>query len=109
MSVFFYATHALHALGPAELLAWPRPTLTELREAAGGFCAMGWSALQDRKVILEVLIYIFVGFMLLLSSMMVVVVVVAVVVVAANSLGSLAVCASGNGFEGWVGHSCGNA
>lgn len=50
MSVFFYATHALHALGPAALLAWPRPTLRELRDAAEGFCAMGWAALQDRKV-----------------------------------------------------------
>lgn len=50
MSVFFYATHALHALGPVSLLAWPRPTLTELREAAEGFCSMGWAALQDRKV-----------------------------------------------------------
>eukprot|EP00903_Cladosiphon_okamuranus_P009015 g8623.t1 len=49
MSVFFYAMHALHALGPAELLAWPKPTLAELREAAGGFCAMGWAALEDRK------------------------------------------------------------
>lgn len=50
MSVFFYAMHCLHALGPAELAAWPRPTLSELRDAARGFCGMEWGALQDRKV-----------------------------------------------------------
>ncbi|CAM9919922.1 unnamed protein product, partial [Ectocarpus sp. 13 AM-2016] len=50
MSVFFYAMHCLHALGPAELAAWPRPTLSELRDAARGFCGMEWGALQNRKV-----------------------------------------------------------
>ncbi|CAM9876068.1 unnamed protein product, partial [Ectocarpus sp. 8 AP-2014] len=50
MSVFFYAMHCLHALGPAELAAWPRPTLFELRDAARGFCGMEWGALQSRKV-----------------------------------------------------------
>ncbi|CBJ49083.1 conserved unknown protein [Ectocarpus siliculosus] len=49
MSVFFYAMHCLHALGPAELAAWPRPTLFELRDAARGFCGMEWRALQSRK------------------------------------------------------------
>ncbi|CAN0564722.1 unnamed protein product, partial [Ectocarpus sp. 12 AP-2014] len=50
MSVFFYAMHCLHALGPAELAAWPTPTLSELRDAARGFCGMQWGALQNRKV-----------------------------------------------------------
>lgn len=50
MSVFFYATDCLRKLGPAALPAWPRPTLAELREAAGDFCAMGWTAVQERKV-----------------------------------------------------------
>ncbi|CAN0454742.1 unnamed protein product, partial [Hapterophycus canaliculatus] len=49
MSVFFYAMHAMHALAPAELLAWPTPTLSELREAAEGFCGMDWEGLQLRK------------------------------------------------------------
>lgn len=50
MSVFFYATHCLHKLGPAGLSAWPTPTLVEMREAARDFCAMDWGAVQDRKV-----------------------------------------------------------
>ncbi|CAN0339570.1 unnamed protein product, partial [Laminaria digitata] len=46
MSVFFFAMHCLHELGPAELTAWPAPTLAELRTAAEGFCAMDWRALS---------------------------------------------------------------
>ncbi|CAM9563237.1 unnamed protein product, partial [Scytosiphon promiscuus] len=49
MSVFFYAMHAMHALAPAELPAWPTPTLSELRAAAEGFCGMDWGMLQLRK------------------------------------------------------------
>ena len=46
MSVFFFAMHCLHELGPAELTEWPAPSLAELREAAEGFCAMDWRALS---------------------------------------------------------------
>lgn len=51
MSVFFYATHCLRELGPAELSSWPEPTLAELRHAAEGFCAMEWEeVLGDQSV-----------------------------------------------------------
>ena len=51
MSVFFYAMHCLHELGPAELVAWPEPTLAEVRRAAEGFCAMEWEVLlEDHSV-----------------------------------------------------------
>ncbi|CAM9552088.1 unnamed protein product [Pylaiella littoralis] len=49
MSVFFYATHCLHKLGPAGLSGWPTPTLVGMRAAAREFCAMDWGAVQHRK------------------------------------------------------------
>ena len=54
MLVFFYAMHCLHELGPAELVAWPEPTLAEVPRAAEGFCAMEWEVLlEDHSVSLS--------------------------------------------------------
>lgn len=46
MSVFFYAMHCLHDLGPAELPSWPNPSLAEIRSATEAFCAMDWKAMM---------------------------------------------------------------
>lgn len=45
MSVFYYAMHCLHELGPSPLTGWPSPSLAELRHAAEGFCSLNWGTL----------------------------------------------------------------
>lgn len=51
MSVFFYAMHCLHELGPGELTSWPSPSLNDLRDAAEAFCAMDWEALLQHEAV----------------------------------------------------------
>ncbi|CAM9200016.1 unnamed protein product [Phaeothamnion confervicola] len=46
MSAFFFAMDCVRELGPYDLnRVWPQPSVTEIRAAVAGFCAMDWASL----------------------------------------------------------------
>jgi len=47
MSVYFFALDCMRTLIQSELEHWPSPTLRELGEAAGDFCALDWSSVSQ--------------------------------------------------------------